>query len=87
MAWHGNQGRAKAWALGQATRSRIVELARNNYAGFNDSHLTEQLVEVEKIAVSRETVRRLLRKSGMRSSHKSVRESTAWRGNASRAWR
>lgn len=67
---HGNYGLAKPWALSEVIRNRIVRLAREKYAGFNDSHLTEKLVEVEKIAVSRETVRRLLRKSGLRSPQK-----------------
>ncbi len=56
--WHGNRGRPRPWAVSEAVKKRFVELARNKYAGFNDSHLTEKLVEVEKIAVSRETVRR-----------------------------
>lgn len=64
---HGNRGRPKGWAMSEAVKKRIVELAKNRYAGFNDSHLTEKLVEVEKIVVSRETVRRLLRRAGLRS--------------------
>jgi transposase len=64
---HGNRGRPKEWAIGEPVRKRIVELAGSKYVGFNDSHLTEKLVEVEKIEVSRETVRRLLRKAGLRS--------------------
>lgn len=67
---HGNQGCTRRWALSESVRNQILELARNKYAGFNDSHLTEKLMEVEKIAVSRETVRRLLRKSGLRSPQK-----------------
>ncbi len=64
---HGNRGRPKPWAVSEAIKRRIVELARNKYAGFNDSHLTEKLVGIEKIAVSRETVRRLLRQAKLRS--------------------
>jgi len=67
---HRNRGRPRAWAMGAAVQERIVELARGKYAGFNDSHLTEKLVEVEKIAVSRETVRRLLRAAKLRSPHR-----------------
>jgi hypothetical protein len=67
---HGNYGRTQPWALSESIRNGIVILARDKYAGFNDSHLTEKLVEVEKIAVSRETVRRLLRQSGLRSPQK-----------------
>ncbi len=40
---HGNQGRAKPWALKNAIRKKIVALAKGKYAGFNDSHLTEKL--------------------------------------------
>lgn len=67
---HGNRGRPKPWAISEAVKKRIVELARNKYAGFNDCHLTEKLVEVEKIVVSRETVRRLLRQAKLRSPHR-----------------
>jgi hypothetical protein len=67
---HGNRGRPKPWAISEAVKKRILELARNKYAGFNDSHLTEKLVEVEKVAVSRETVRRLLRQAKLRSPHR-----------------
>jgi len=67
---HGNRGRPKPWGTSEAIKKRIVELARNKYAGFNDSHLTEKLVEVEKMVVSRETVRRLLRQAKLRSPRK-----------------
>ena len=67
---HGNRGRPQPWAIRAAVQQRIVDLAREKYAGFNDSHLTEKLVEVEKIAVSRETVRRLLRQAGLPSPQK-----------------
>jgi transposase len=67
---HGNRGSQKPWALSQAIADTIVRLAKNRYAGFNDSHLTEKLVAVEKIAVSRETVRRVLRAAGIASPQK-----------------
>lgn len=67
---HGNVGRKKPWGLSQAVARRIVELASQRYVGFNDSHLTEKLAEAEKIEVSRETVRRLLRAAGLRSPQK-----------------
>jgi transposase len=67
---HGNRGQPKPWALAEAMREKIVELARGKYSGFNDSHLTEKLGEVEEIQVSRETVRRILRRAGVRSPQK-----------------
>jgi hypothetical protein len=40
-------------------RTKIQVLMQSTYKDFNDCHLTEKLREVEKILVSRETVRRL----------------------------
>jgi transposase len=79
---HGNAGSKKPWGLSKGVGERIVELAREVYVGFNDSHLTEKLVEVEKIEVSRETVRRLLRGAGMRSPQK--RRARKYRGRRER---
>lgn len=71
-AWvlHGNQGRAPANRTDQETARRIVELAVGKYAGFNDSHLREKLCQQEGIAVSRSTVRRILRAANLRSPQK-----------------
>ena len=68
--WHGNRGRSPAQKLAEPLRQQIVALARGKYVGFNDSHLTEKLVEVEQVAVSRETVRRVLRGAGLVSPQK-----------------
>jgi transposase len=62
---HGNTGRSPAHRLKASIRKRIVALMRGKYAGFNDQHFTEKLVEVEKIQVSRRTVQRLLRAAGI----------------------
>jgi ribosomal protein S16 len=45
-------------------------LARTTYAGFNDHHLCEKLCEVEGFSLGRETLRRLLRSSGIGSPRK-----------------
>jgi transposase len=67
---HGNWGRPKPWGLREEVRQQVLELARGKYAGFNDSHLTEKLREQEDVALSRETVRRILRGAGMPSPQK-----------------
>jgi len=67
---HGNRGRPKPWGVPEAVRERVLALARGKYAGFNDSHLTDKLREVEGIALSRETVRRILRGGGLPSPQK-----------------
>jgi transposase len=62
---HGNKGRPPANRLEDEVRGRILELARTRYAGFNDQHFTEKLVEAEGLSVSRSSVRRLLREAGI----------------------
>src|ERR1035438_5210040 len=63
LSWvqHGNRGRAMPWAVSVPQKQLILILARGKYQGFNDSHLTEKLHGEENLAVSRETVRRILR--------------------------
>jgi len=62
---HGNRGRRAPNRLSDADRERIVELIHDQYAGLNDSHLTEKLRELEELEVSRETVRRLRQAAGI----------------------
>jgi hypothetical protein len=45
-------------------------LATGKYAGFNDSHLRQKLVENEGLTSSRESVRRILRKAKQSSPQK-----------------
>ncbi len=58
---HGNRGRPMPWAVSPPQKQWILTLARGKYQGFNDSHLAEKLREEENLALSRETVRRILR--------------------------
>ena len=67
---HANRGRPSHRRLPDAVRQRILQLARNTYAGFNDHHLCEKLVEREGFTLSRETLRRLLRQHGLGSPRK-----------------
>src|SRR5258707_3320759 len=67
---HANRGRPSHRRLPDAVRRRIVQLARGTYAGFNDHHLCEKLVEREGFSLSRETLRRLLRQTGLGSPKK-----------------
>jgi transposase len=71
-AWvrHGNQGRTPANRTAEETMRHIVELAQGKYTGFNDSHLCEKLQQEEGLTISRSTVRRILRNSGLRSPQK-----------------
>jgi len=67
---HGNRGRPCKRKLKDKTIRRVLELARGKYQGFNDHHLTEKLEEQERISLSRETVRRVLRADGIGSPKK-----------------
>ncbi len=67
---HANRGRPSHRRLPDAIAQRIVQLARGTYVGFNDHHLQEKLVEREGLSLSRETLRRLLRKHGLGSPRK-----------------
>ena len=51
-------------------RQKVVELAGGKYAGFNDSHLQEKLTAVEGMVISRQSVRRILRKARLASPQK-----------------
>jgi transposase len=72
LAWvqHGNRGRPMPWALPVPQQQLILNLARGKYQGFNDSHLAEKLRAEENLAVSRETVRRILRTAKLASPQK-----------------
>ena len=67
---HVSRGRPSHRRLPQRVRDRILHLARTTYAGFNDHHLCEKLCEVEGFSLGRETLRRLLRSSGIGSPRK-----------------
>ena len=84
---HGNRGRVCKGKIKEKVVKRIVELAQGKYKGFNDHHLTEKLLEQEKIELSREKVRRILRANGIGSpkkrrgiKHRSRRERRASEG-------
>lgn len=67
---HGNRGQRRPWRVSERVRAKVLRLAGGKYAGFNDSHLSEKLREVEGMKVSRETVRRILRGAGRPSPQK-----------------
>lgn len=64
---HGNTGRAPKHKTPDLVAARVIQLWRDKYRGFNDQHFTEKLAEAEGLAISRQTIRRLLRKAGIGS--------------------
>lgn len=67
---HGNRGREPVNKMAQATRERILALAEERYADYNDTHFTEKLEQLHQITVSRSTLRRLRRSIGQGSPRK-----------------
>ena len=67
---HGNRGRPSERKVKEQTVKRIIELAQGKYQDFNDHHLTDKLESEEKIELSREKVRRILRGHGISSPKK-----------------
>jgi len=61
---HGNRGRSVAHAVPKELVQTTVALHGQTYADFNDTHSTELLAEIEHIHLSRESVRRILRRAG-----------------------
>src|SRR5487761_477011 len=67
---HASRGRPSRRRVPDRTRQAALHLARSKYAGFNDHHLHNKLVEREGFFLSRETLRRLLRIAGIGSPRK-----------------
>src|SRR6266700_1546438 len=67
---HGNLGK-QAWnKTALENKEKVIKLARGQYQGLNDTHLTEKLKDKEKITLSRPTVRRVLRAAGIAAVRK-----------------
>ena len=67
---HGNRGSTPKHALRPETVASVVDLYETKYQGFNFSHFTEKVVEVEGIQINRSSVRRVLLFAGHRSPKK-----------------
>lgn len=63
---HKNRGRRSPRRISESVCAKVVELVRVRYRDINDTHLCELLAEREKIHLSRERLRQLLRSEGVR---------------------
>jgi transposase len=62
---HGNTGRPSLRRLSEMLRQKVLQLSREIYPDFNDTHFTEKLREEEGVIFSREMVRRIRREAGV----------------------
>lgn len=67
---HGNRGRTPSNQIKNDVRSKILELAENQYRDYNDCHFTEELDEKYGLQVSRSSVRRIRRQANLKSPRK-----------------
>ncbi len=65
-AIHGNKGRRPWHALPAKLLEKVVRLRKEVYAGFNDRHFAEKLLEEEGLKIGREKVRQTLRAASIR---------------------
>ena len=67
---HRGRGRLSHRRLPAAVTVKVQALLSDRYAGFNDTHATEKLREVDHLPISRESVRRLRQALGHPSVHR-----------------
>lgn len=67
---HRSRGRPSPRRFPPAVRQRVAALLQTTSQHFNDCHLTEKLREVEVLALSRESVRRIRRALGLPAKHR-----------------
>ena len=61
---HGNTGRVAWNRISEVVREFVIQLSRDGYREFNDTHFTEKLREEKEVEISREAVRQLRRGGG-----------------------
>jgi transposase len=62
---HGNTGRQSLHRISEMLRQKVLQLSREVYPDFNDTHFTQKLAEREGMILSRETVRKIRREAGI----------------------
>lgn len=64
---HGNRDRSSARRISDKIRDQVMSFRRGEYAGYNDRHFAQELQDTEKVDIGRESVRVILRGSGIPS--------------------
>lgn len=62
---HGNRGREPWNKTPDEVRTKVIEIRREEYKGFNDRHFRDELEDEGVLELGRETVRKILRASGI----------------------
>jgi len=79
---HGNRAKPSFCRTPQDLETKILALAKEKYRDVNDTHFAELLFKCEKIRIGRETLRRILRRAGIKSKRR--RRKTKYRSRRER---
>jgi transposase len=67
---HGNTGKPSNYRTPEGIQEKVLQLSRQHYQEFNDTHFAEKLKEQEGLELSRETVRKMRREAGIAPKRK-----------------
>jgi transposase len=76
---HKNRGQESPFLIKRRLREQILGLCRSKYEGFNPTLASEKLFEINKIRISRETIRKIFLKEGIQYSRRKGRKHRHWR--------
>lgn len=76
---HKSRGQESPFLVKKKVREQILGLCRSKYEGFNPTLASEKLFEINKIKISRETIRKWFLKEGIHYSRRKGRKHRQWR--------
>ena len=76
---HKSRGRHGHRAMPEDVKAKVLELYQERYKGFGPTFATEKLSEIDRISLSRETLRKWLIKEGLSYNRRKNRPHRAWR--------
>lgn len=60
-----HMGRPSPHRISEVLRQKVLQVSKEIYYAFNDTHFTEKLVEQEEVILRRDTVRKIRREAGI----------------------
>ena len=76
---HKSRGRPSTRAFPEKTKEKILKFCKTKYEGFNPLFTSEKLFEIEKIKISRETLRGWFKEKNIPYKTRKKRPHRAWR--------
>ena len=76
---HKSRGKPSTRAFPEKTKDKVLKLCKTKYEGFNPLFASEKLFEIERIKISRETLRGWFKEKGIPYKTRKKRPHRAWR--------